>query len=733
MYKYCFLLLLLLTSNSAFAKLQSPVNTVISDSEFKQWVQQYENRKTVVEELLDSAGIHLSSPLYLNTLINEASPYLLRHAVNPINWQAWSDASLASAKQQNKLIFLSIGYSTCHWCHVMEKESFVDIEVAKSLNSDYVNLKVDRELQPEIDSFFTHALTTVKGSAGWPITAVLTPEGKIIWIDSYVNKQTLLRVTQRFSKIWQTQPRRLQQVAKNIHQELDSLAAQVSSKWSKDLVFSHIQNTLASLDNEQGGQVGAPKFPNEALLLSTLEHYAKNPTETLKTQLTLWLNNLSKRGIRDHVHGGFHRYATDAVWQVPHYEKMLYNQALLIKAFAKAGYLLNRDDYVLVAKKTANFVDRVMRTSTGGYYSAIDADYANQEGRYYLFSSKEKAQLDLSIQEGFGWYQYKDKPYFAPYIEGDSPTEESKIAIRQVRSSLALPHIDKKILLSWNALLVDAFSELYLVTKDKAYLNKAQQLLNFIENNFYRENQLVRAYYLSEQQGNAVFEDYVYLAQAYHSLFIATFDQTVRQKAISILRQMSDPNTLTIDYRTIADGELVSPHAIYAYLLNQYAFSESAIAKANRKHKTELKNAYLRMPTVAFSAASILADVWQTAPCFIFAQGNGHVCLQNDSNGDQALSINMAPGWHINSHTPNEKSLIATKVTIDGELVTSKSFPKPVEKQLGFSQQPLSLFENSIEVSLTEGKGQWVELTLQACSDKVCLLPEAYRFFTQRK
>ncbi|AIY64610.1 thioredoxin domain-containing protein [Pseudoalteromonas piratica] len=708
-----------------------PPKTHVNPANFKQWQIEFNKKLDVIDELLNSAGLNRQAPSYLNELIYQASPYLLRHAVNPINWVEWGDHAFNRAAHEGKLIFLSIGYSTCHWCHVMEKESFVDLEVAKMLNQHFVNIKVDRELQPDIDAYFTDVLTTVKGSAGWPITAILTTKGEPIWIDSYVTKEQLLKISERFAKIWQTKPKRLLQVAENISNQVASLSLETDSKWSTKQAKSNLNGLLSSLDSEQGGLVGAPKFPSESLLILALQAYQQSPNEALKSQLTLWLSRLTSRGIRDHVHGGFHRYATDDIWQVPHYEKMLYNQALLIKTFSKAGYLFKNQYYIDVAKDTVDFLDRVMKSQTGGYYSAIDADYFKQEGRYYLFTKDEKAKFEAKTINAFAWYQYKSKGLYAPYINKQNSDGESLKKARAVllseRTKLALPHIDKKILLSWNALLVDAFVQLYMVTDDVYYLLKAQSLVITLEEKLIDNGKLKRAYYLNAAGGEALFEDYVYLANAYQSLYTATFESNWQSKAKSLLREIVNRNLVPQKIRNSSDGELISPDALFYQLAKQYVFSDSVISQAARKHKKMLQNAYLRNPKTSFSSVTSLLSLQQTNKRHTFAQGNGQLKLQKGADNQAKLVINLKPKWHINSHMPNEKSLIATELLIDGHKIDDKAYPKPVIKKLGFNQAELSLFEQNLEVDF-KAAGKWLSVKLQACSDEVCLLPESFTF-----
>jgi len=715
-------------ANSGAPDVVPPPKANVDKMLFENWQKQFLKVDGEVLSLLENAGISLKQ-YYLNSLVSEASPYLLRHSVNPINWQSWSVETKQVALAKNKLIFLSIGYSTCHWCHVMEKESFIDLDVAKALNPNFINIKVDRELTPELDAYMTDVLTLVKGSAGWPITAILTPNGDPIWIDSYIDKSQLLKVVSRFNTLWQTKPNRFIRVAANLKQQVHQQYQSASNEFSKKRLLENNQKLFSSLDKSVGGLSGKPKFPSESLLLFLLDSYADSPSEQHKEQLVTWLESLKNKGIRDHVHGGFHRYATDAIWQVPHYEKMLYNQALLIKVYAKASRILDNDQYLEVALDTLQFVERTMRANSGLYFSAIDADYNNQEGRYYLFSENEKAALPSHVQNAFAWYQFKDKPFFAPYIENASlQGSDARQTLIDIKQPLALPHIDEKAILSWNALMVDALIALYKATGNAKYLDSAIDTAVKLEVLFSNGNGLMaRSVYLNKKGGVAAFEDYAYLSQVYLNFYKTTFDDSWLSKGKSTLRTIGR-HFSEMPYRNIADGELLSPYALYYELLKDVAAIDPSFRKAFRNSRKQLQQAYSTQSSNAFSAAKVLSGLTEVSDYQVFAQGNGHIVLRK-SGGRYSLDFQLKSGWHINSHQPNQKSLIATSLSHAGVQLLDVVYPKPVERKLGFDDKPLSLFEGNGEIHFTPKKSQrWLDVKVQACSDSVCLLPETLRF-----
>ncbi len=707
-----------------------PIASGMNEAEYQSLLATYSEREAVISELLNSAGLEHAG--YINGLISEASPYLLRHAVNPINWVGHNQKQFDAAQKANKLIFLSIGYSTCHWCHVMEKESFVDHEVARYLNQHFVNIKVDREIHSDVDQFYANALTLVKGSAGWPISAVLTPKGDLIWIDSYLPKDKLLKTFKRLHRIWQVQPTTLEQIAKNLALQIESQYQFDEIKWERDAPTKAIESVAKQLDPIHGGLQGAPKFPSAALLLALLDDYAQSPTSEKEKAITLWLDSLMRKGLRDHIHGGFFRYATDDKWHIPHFEKMLYNQALLTQCFARAARYFNNPDYLQVAKSTLEFSERKMQSERGGFYSAIDADYQGKEGHYYLFSEQSKNKVTSSQVH---WLQFKDEPLWFPTLRKGAFGRIENKNLQQEKMQLTLPHIDKKVITSWNALMILAYVEMYSATSNTQFLDKAVALSEFINTHLYDNNsELKRVYYLEQAQGAALLEDYVYLAEAMKALYRVTNSNTWLSRFKSLLKGallgFEQRDKKSLQYKYITDGEFISPHALFT---EQLAFARQLdvqFLKPAKAHKIALQQAFLRNSSGAFSAITSLDSKTNVASEHVFARGNGYVSLLRNSNGWR-LSFKLAPGWHINSNKPLQKSLIATSLSVADSQLDAVSYPDAISRMLGFDDKPLNLYEGEFNIDFDlpkESQNRFIDLKVQACSDSVCLLPETLRF-----
>ncbi len=723
----------------AKAAVAPPIGMFINEAEFASWQKEFENRKLVLEQLMKDAGLKYSHSNYLNRLIFEASPYLLRHATNPIDWQSWQDSVLGQAEKDNKLIFLSIGYSTCHWCHVMEKESFIDLEVAKVLNTSFTSIKIDRELKPDIDQYFTNALELITGSAGWPITAILTPEGKPVWLGSYIEKNKLIKILNRLNTVWQKSPDRINQVAKNIALQLNVESVDNAVKWRKDLPDNLVLKQINELDNEHGGLPGAPKFPNATLLQLLIYQYQLSPEQSLKQQITLNLNNVLKKGLRDHLNGGFYRYSIYDTWMQPHFEKMLYNQALLISVYSKAYSVFKNENYKNAAIDTINFVENSLKDSQGGFHSAIDADYNGKEGRYYVFSETELAAVSPAVIAHYDWYQYKGSNLKVPYNpKGDWVAAKSELL--QVKSDLVKPHIDKKVITAWNALMVTAYIDAYVNLDERKFLHSAIQLANYLVNNHHLEvGGLSRARFGGKFSGKATLNDYAYISSALLDLYLVTSDKLWLKASVNYYREGS--TLYAKDYKgeeitlntQINDGELISGHVILVATGARLNELGEKVYQQLKPQLNKLKTAISEPSSNSFSAIEFLLKQNHGDFKIIkhFAKGKGKVSYKL-VNDEIILNIHMDEGWHINSDKPNQKFLISTALKSRTGVLLNISYPPAVEKKLGFNQSILSLFEGSFKIKSKLGErsvfGETFELRLQACSDKVCLLPETLKF-----
>lgn len=494
-----------------------------------------------------------------NHLKDQTSPYLLQHADNPVDWYPWCEEAFSRAQEEDKPIFLSIGYSTCHWCHVMAHESFEDEEIAEILNRYFIAIKVDREERPDIDNIYMTVCQAFTGSGGWPTTIFLTPEQKPFFAGTYFPKtsaygrigfkELLLQVHER----WQTNRERLLSSAEEITDILQKGALKqrrlVASESATDagsglrLIHQAVAIFKESFDEKYGGFGDAPKFPTPHNLLFLMRYYEKNGDPDALRMAEKTLLQMYWGGLFDHIGGGFCRYSTDAAFLVPHFEKMLYDNALLILAYCKAYQLTKKEIYLDVAQKSALFVLREMTSPEGAFYSAKDADSEGEEGKYYLFEPEEITRV-LGEEAGkefnsyyniteSGNFEGKSIPNLLHHSQevkaGKEFAEQEYIeayraAVYKYRSHRYALHLDDKILTSWNALMIAALCSLYRVSRKQIYLETALQAWEFVSARLCKRDTLYVSYRNGKQGGKGFLDDYAFSIFALLALYGATLD-----------------------------------------------------------------------------------------------------------------------------------------------------------------------------------------------------------------
>lgn len=482
-----------------------------------------------------------------NNLINETSPYLLQHAQNPVQWHGWNEETLAKAKQENKPIFLSIGYSSCHWCHVMAHESFESQEIAKVMNENFINIKVDREERPDIDDIYQKVCQIATGQGGWPLSVFLTPDQKPFYVGTYFpildssGRPGFGSLLKQLSQTWKEKPKDIEMAAENFLQTLQKTeTVKTHSKLEKSILDEAAVNLLQMGDQNFGGFGQAPKFPNAANIsfmfrYSKLSGISKFNEFALKT-----LKRMAKGGIFDQIGGGFHRYSTDTMWLVPHFEKMLYDNALIPINYVEA-YQITKDNFYLdVLRKTLDYVLREMTSKEGGFYSAQDADSEGEEGKFYVWKKSEIKEilgrdadtfcLFYDVTDGGNW---EGKSILCNNVNLSSVAFQAGISedqLRQnldsnakklldVRSKRIAPGLDDKVLTSWNALMITAFAKGYRVTNEKKYIDAAEKCIDFIENNLVKDGKLLRTYKDGKAKLQGYLEDYSYFGVSLLDVF----------------------------------------------------------------------------------------------------------------------------------------------------------------------------------------------------------------------
>jgi uncharacterized protein YyaL (SSP411 family) len=500
---------------------------------------------------------------YTNELINETSPYLLQHAHNPVNWKAWNTETLQQAKDEKKLMIISVGYSACHWCHVMEKESFEDSTVASVMNKNFISIKVDREERPDVDQIYINAVQLMTGSAGWPLNVITLPDGRPVWGGTYFRKEAWINSLEKIQKLYDENPQKLIDYADNLEEgikSMDLIEVNTNALNFNDFpTKSIVKNWTATFDNKYGGPNRAPKFMMPNNLNYLLRYGIKNNDEQIQDYVYLTLDNIAYGGVYDHIGGGFSRYSTDMKWHVPHFEKMLYDNAQLVSLYSQAYKITKNPLYEEVVKETLAYIKREMTNKEGAFYSSLDADSVSEdgeleEGAYYVFNKKE---LVLQLKEDFTIFsdyynitnygkwekenyvlirKKSDQEIIAEFSISQAELNQKKKNWKQqllaYRNNRHKPRLDDKTLTSWNALMIKGYVEAYKAFQVTEYLNAAQTNAQFLIDNQLQENgALNHSYKDGKSSINGYLEDYAAVIDAFIALYEVTLNDAWINKA----------------------------------------------------------------------------------------------------------------------------------------------------------------------------------------------------------
>jgi hypothetical protein len=498
-------------------------------------------------------------PKFTNRLIHEKSPYLLQHAHNPVEWYPWGDEAFRKAKEENKPIFLSIGYSTCHWCHVMEQESFSDPLVAEMMNATFVSIKVDREERPDIDSIYMTVSQMVTGGGGWPNNIIMTPDKKPFFASTYIPKDDrfgrpgMLTLIPAVAKAWRDQHEKIVASADAITTGLrENTTSRGGEAPAKDLLDSAFRSLETRFDPARGGFLPAPKFPSPHQLMFLLRYWKRSGNARALQIVEKTLDSMRRGGIFDQVGFGFHRYSTDPDWLVPHFEKMLYDQAMLAMAYTEAFQATHKRGYEQTAKEIFTYVLRDMRDTTGGFYSAEDADSEGEEGKFYLWSEEEirrvtgdDAQLVIDTfgvkKEGNFRASVGETPrganilHLVQITEGKERLERARHKLFAIREKRVHPGKDDKILTDWNGLMISALAKGAQAFDDPAALAAARKAADFfLATMRSRGGKLLHRYRGGEAAIAGKLDDYAFLTSGLLDLYEASFDTRYLQTAIDL-------------------------------------------------------------------------------------------------------------------------------------------------------------------------------------------------------
>ncbi|WP_291846764.1 thioredoxin domain-containing protein [Lutibacter sp.] len=506
--------------------------------------------------------------IFTNSLIKETSPYLLQHAHNPVNWYAWNNETLALAKKENKLLLISIGYSSCHWCHVMEHESFENEEVAAIMNANFINVKVDREERPDVDQIYMNAVQLMTGSGGWPLNCIALPDGRPIWGGTYFPKENWINALTQISKMYVEKPNdvidyaiKLTEGVKN--SDLVTLKENVIEFSKEDL--KQITNKWQQyMDFDLGGRSGAPKFPMPNNYEFLLRYGTQAANDSILNYVNKTLTNMAFGGIYDQVGGGFSRYSVDKKWHVPHFEKMLYDNGQLVSLYAEAYQATKNPLYKKTVYETLEFIERELTNKEGAFYSSLDADSINAEGKleegaYYVWTINELKSIlgnDFNLfseyynVNDYGLWEHQNyvlirtksnieisKEYNISENDLAEKVEKWQQVLLKERNKKEKPRLDDKSLTSWNALMLKGYIDAYKVFHDASFLEIAIKNANFILSKQLQENgNLNHTYKNGKSSINGYLEDYATVIDAYISLY----EVTLNEKWLLNAKQLTD-------------------------------------------------------------------------------------------------------------------------------------------------------------------------------------------------
>ncbi len=719
-------------------------------------------------------------PQFTNRLILANSPYLLQHAHNPVNWFPWGEEAFAQARQENKPIFLSIGYSTCHWCHVMERESFDNIEIAKIMNENFICIKVDRERRPEVDEVYMTALVMTTGHGGWPMSNFLTTEGKPFFAGTYFPPNDFVSILQEITKLWQIQQPKFIEQAEHIFKAVQQVtnASSQAQQLGTDAIQAAVDAILARHDSFIGGFGTAPKFPQENWLLLLLETSLRNARQEPRLAAIRTLDAMAQGGIYDQIGGGFHRYTVDEQWLVPHFEKMLYNQAMLTRVYVLGHRLTG--DYSNIITQTLDYILREMTSVQGGFYSATDADTEEQEGLFFIWTPEQIRQaLDAEtaefVIELYGVTKagnFEGKNILHLPISLAKYAKQHKIPLKQllvkidfvrgklrsVRDKRELPMRDDKIITAWNGMMITALVEAADILQQPKYLEAAIKAANFINSELKQGDKLWRTYLDGQASIIATQEDYAYFAEALLNLYDVTGEKIWLQQAQAITDSMlklfwdeanggffinvAGDKLLIIRPKSPNDGAIPSGNSVAVRVLAMLA-KRTGIERYHDKANTAI-NSYAKAITASpDNYAYMLLGTDELLHGELKRQlygANGKVKASVQLTAeDITVTIDISEGWHINAHKPLQNNLIATVLSIgssEWQLETVK-YPAPKLQSLNWQQEQLALYEGTVQLhgkvkSITPEKVANgilpISLKFQACNDKMCLPPEELKW-----
>ena len=729
-----------------------------------------------------------------NRLAREKSPYLLQHAHNPVDWFPWGAEALEKAKGENKPIFLSIGYSACHWCHVMERESFESPEIAALVNRYFVPVKVDREERPDVDEIYMTAVQRMTGSGGWPLSVFLLPDGRPFYGGTYFPPEgkhgriAFPSLVTQLGEAYSNRREEIEDVAASIMNDLGAATRQTpiphaGAIHAGELVAVAVAELAERFDAAHGGFGSAPKFPPHHALRLLLAAVRDGDDDALPL-LTVTLDKMALGGIYDHVGGGFHRYSTDGVWLLPHFEKMLYDNALMLRVYAEAGELLDNPAYDRIARETADWCLRdLLHSGTGGFEAALDADSEGVEGKYYVWTSAELHEiLGFPFGEAFAQtYQFHAQGNFREEATGHRsganiphlsvgenpvplPAELSGEMIRAREDLLAAryarvpPGKDDKIITAWNGLLIGALAFAGKSLDEERYLAAARRAANCALTTLKPNGALLRRYAKGEAAIAAYLDDYAFLADGLLDLYDATGETAWADEARSLTDTLLETfwdatdggffysgtghETLIAQSKDFFDGALPSPNGVAARVLARLAKlpNGSRYAGFVGEMLTGYHGLMARAPqataTLILAAREISSDTGKTPirEAITLRADSGELTLKPGESQTATFTMTIADGYHVNARFVPRPDLIATVAMIGTSApaaIGPVRFPAETIYDDGTGESlPVYTGETKFQIPIviaTDAAPGTYSATLtvraQPCTDTECLAP----------
>ncbi len=720
--------------------------------------------------LLDSEG----APRYTNRLILEASPYLLQHAHNPVDWHPWGEEALDLARRLDRPVFLSVGYATCHWCHVMEEESFDNEQVASLLNASFIPVKLDREARPDLDHAYMLATQMLTGHGGWPNSVFLLPDGRPFYAGSYFPRPNFLHLLSSVVEAWEDRERRgtLEQQASRLTEAIAALGARRGEAVPLGEAASRAATTAIGRAHNvvDGGFSRSMQFPQEVWLLFLLDHWRRHADSTALDTALRSLRAIAAGGIHDHAGGGFHRYTVDANWRTPHFEKMLYNQALLSRAFVEAHAATGDAAFRRAACRAFDYVARDMTVregdAAGAFHAAEDADSLapdgkREEGYFYVWTPKSARAVlgevdgaEAVLRLGLGEPPTLEcgavahlRPDTDPGFDSLEPLLDR---LRVAREARPRPRRDDKVITEWNGMMIRALAEGGMRLSEPSRIEAATLAATAVRRALWRpERGLGRFHSEGRAEGTGQLPDYSCMGLACLALHDATREPSWRNWAVEIAREMEKRfddgegryrfaeadsplgPVYDADDAATPSGESAALEFLARLSLRTEDPAYPARAEALRNAVSGAANAQPQARTGSILAAGIL-EGGETETSRSVARGNGSAVAYLDG-GVARVEIELADGWHVNSDRPKHPDLIPTELSVmTGMPGAEIVYPPAIERDLGFMDEPLALFESKFTIRAVwpappAGPLQ-IGLTIQPCSDRICLPPETHLF-----